>query len=98
MSVKPIISELTKVVRTSNVVSSQLDNEIVMMSIENNEYYGLNKTATEIWQLIENPIIVKDICSDLINKFEISYNDCLIAVIQHIETLLSKKLIEIVDL
>lgn len=97
MSLKTNITESSIVVRTNNIVSSQLDNEIVMMSIENNEYYGLNKTASEIWQIIEKPVLIKDICTRLINKFDVSYDDCYEAIIQHIELLMTKKLVEVVD-
>lgn len=71
------LNENTVVVRNKGVVSSELDGEIVIMSIENGEYYGLNHTATEIWNIIDSPIRISILCEKLCEKFEIERQDCL---------------------
>ena len=45
------ISSETVVQRSDNVLFSELDTEIVMMDIQQGNYYGLEEPATRIWEL-----------------------------------------------
>ena len=38
--------------RNPEMVSSDMDGETVMMSMENGEYYGLDPIGSRIWELI----------------------------------------------
>ena len=49
----------TIVSRANEHIASELDGEVVMMSIEQGEYYGLGQVGSELWQLIEQPIVVR---------------------------------------
>lgn len=53
---------LSSIVATSNdLVSSDLDGEVVMMSIDNGEYYGLDAVGSRVWALLERPQAVSDL-------------------------------------
>ena len=66
----------TTIQRNEGMVEAKIDGEMVMMSIENGEYYGLDDIATRIWDMIETPLTVKAICDQLSNEFDVSEAQC----------------------
>jgi hypothetical protein len=53
-SPRQIVDE-TVISRSPSVLTAEVDGEIVMMSIEQGRYYGLDDIGSDIWQRIEPP-------------------------------------------
>jgi hypothetical protein len=85
----------TIVLKNSNLISSNIDEEIVMMSFKNNEYYGMNKAGSRIWQIIEEPTSVKVIIQALTREFNVEILECQKDVIEYLKVLHSKNLISV---
>jgi hypothetical protein len=62
----------TKLQRTEEWLSTELNGAVIMMHGANGRFVGLNQTASRIWTLLETPLTVKDIGSCLAQEFEIS--------------------------
>jgi hypothetical protein len=75
------------------MVASKIDNEIVMMSIENGEYYGLDEVGSRIWELIAKPIVVEELIIALLDEFEVERQDCEKETFEFLEELNSKNLL-----
>ncbi|MDD4972310.1 MAG: PqqD family peptide modification chaperone [Paludibacter sp.] len=60
----------------SNLIISELDNDIVMMDMESGSYLSLNKTGKIIWEQIEQPILVSDLVKKFINRFSVDEKTC----------------------
>ncbi len=45
--------------RKSDLLFNEIDGEVVMLSIENSEYYGMDKVGSRIWELLEQPLSFK---------------------------------------
>ncbi len=58
------------------IISSKIDNDIVMMSLELGKYYGLNPVGRRIWELFETPQSITDIMRVLIVEYDVSPDDC----------------------
>lgn len=58
------------------MVTSKIDNEVVMMSVDQGEYYGLDETGSRIWEMIEEPVSVNDLVRMLIDEFDVSFEEC----------------------
>ena len=71
MKIKRNLSLTSKVQRNLNMVTSNLDGEIVMMSVEHGEYFGLDEIGTRIWEFLEKPVIVEELITSLTNEFEV---------------------------
>lgn len=68
----PSISIETIIYRNDKIVSSLLDNEIVMMNLDKGKYYHLNAVGTVIWQLLEaGPSSVEAITNKLMQNYEV---------------------------
>ena len=93
------MTEQTKLHRESVVthsldqVSCEVDGVVVLMSVENGEYYKLNDVSSRIWELVQTPISVGALCDKLIEEFEVEPAQCVEEVLSVLETMLERKLI-----
>ncbi|MDC2864528.1 lasso peptide biosynthesis PqqD family chaperone [Bacillus sp. BP-3] len=78
-----------------NIVSD-MDGEKVMLSISNGKYYNLGAVGGTIWALIEKPISVTEVVTELMKEYEIDQSTCEKQVISFLKLLLDEDLIEIV--
>ncbi|MCC5940313.1 MAG: PqqD family protein [Balneolaceae bacterium] len=62
--------------RISNSVSGLLDDELVMMDIEKGKYFSLNSVATRIWDIIEQPHTIPELCELLISEYDVDPDTC----------------------
>lgn len=83
----------TIIQRKTDVLTSDLDGEKVMMSIEKGEYYGLGKTGTFIWNNIENPIKIATLIEMITENYNIDENKCFEDIAPFIMDLIEKELI-----
>ncbi|HEX3009587.1 MAG TPA: lasso peptide biosynthesis PqqD family chaperone [Bacteroidales bacterium] len=90
---KTKLTELSKVKRNPALVTSNIDGEIVMMSVENGEYYGLDEIGTRIWDLLENSLLVNELVDKLIEEFEVGKEDCTRDTLEFLNDLLSRNLL-----
>src|SRR5712691_3869399 len=51
----PAIADATVISRSPSVLTAEVDGEIVMMSIEQGRYFGLDDIGSDIWNRIEPP-------------------------------------------
>jgi hypothetical protein len=57
--------------QADNLVSCELDGETALMSITNGHYYGLDPIGSRIWALIEQEQLVSELCTLLLEEFEV---------------------------
>ena len=91
------LDDSSVLVRSSGVLDADIDGEIVMMSIERGEYYGLDVIGSDIWAHLEKPLAVKELCSRLLKSYEVGPEDCRRDVVAFLETLLADVSLELVD-
>lgn len=72
-----------------------IDGEVVMLSLNNGEYYGLDEVGTRIWELLEEPRKYEDLIKDLINEYDIREEVCKEDTKNYLEELYNKKLVRI---
>ncbi len=87
------LTENTFIKRNDNILASDLDGEKVMMSIQKGEYYGLGKTGTFIWDHIENSISINDLITLIIDKYNVTREQCLEDIVPFLTNLIEKELI-----
>lgn len=82
----PTIDTLSLVTRFGDHISSRLDEELVIMSITNGKYYGLDPIARRIWKLLEQPRRVWEICALIGEEYEVERERCeadILALLRH---------------
>ena len=79
--------------RNKEILTSDLDGEKVMMSIEKGEYYGLGKTGTFIWDNIDEPVKINDLVVMITEKYNVDKDQCFEDILPFITDLIEKELI-----
>lgn len=83
----------TTVVRADDLLATDLDGETILMSIEQSAYYGMEKTARRIWELVEKPITVSDLCRQLAEEYRVDPQVCEQDTIAFLEELCRENLV-----
>ena len=95
LDVKKELTPETVIQRKPGLLFNEIDGEIVMLSVANSEYYGMDKVGSRIWELIENPVILKDLINTLLNEYNVGKEQCSIETLTFLEKLWNKKLINV---
>ena len=85
------------ITQNKETLSSAIDDELVLLSIINNKYYGMDSVGNRIWSLLAEPITVSDLIATLTKEYAISPADCREDVSSFLRELQSEKLIIISD-
>lgn len=73
---KTAINSNSLISRNPDIIHTDMDGETVMMNIEQGGYYGLDKTATTIWEMLEDDLTVAQICDRLCEKYDVETQQC----------------------
>ncbi|WPC43292.1 lasso peptide biosynthesis PqqD family chaperone [Clostridium sp. JS66] len=95
MKIDKMISFDTIVVQKVGLDATDIDGEIVMMDIDKGKYYGFNSVGSRIWELIKNPIAIKEIKSALLKEYNVDTKTCEEAVLTFLNRLNDEELISV---
>lgn len=87
------LSSESIVSRNRDLVTSDIDGEVVMMSIEKGNYYGMDLIGSRIWELIEQPVMVSDLIGTLIDEFEVTREICEKDVVTFLSEMLKENVV-----
>ncbi|MBI3676004.1 MAG: PqqD family protein [Proteobacteria bacterium] len=94
MSLSPLSSDF-RVVRGKGLIEAEVDGELVALHIDKGVCYGLNKVGSRVWQLIETPAKIGDVCAALTSEFDVDAATCEREVLDLLEELRAEGLIEV---
>lgn len=86
----------SRVVRSEDFITSTVDNDLVMMSLEKGTYYGLDAIGSHVWEHIAEPITIEDLCQKLTDQFEVEATQCQTDVLAFLNELQKEKMIHVV--
>lgn len=84
-------------IRNPDLIYNEIDGEIVILSIENGEYYTLNSIGSEIWYLFKTQHTFSQIINLLLEIYDINKGECECDTMDYIEDLLENEIIKCVD-
>lgn len=87
----------TLVVRSDEVLVSEIDGEVVMMSIERGTYSGLDAIGSDIWRLLESPRRVSEICDIMRACYSVEQKRCEEDVLAYLHDLASDSTVRVVE-
>ena len=90
-----IIESENIIVKNKEIDDSDIDGDKVMMNLDKGEYFMMNQVGSRIWDIIINPITVKDIIIKLLEEYDVEENTCKASVIEFLERLNRAELISI---
>ena len=68
---RPGLTAESRIALSKEQVSCDLAGEVAIVNLENGVYYGLDPTATRIWELLAEPRTFGDICSSMLRIYDV---------------------------
>lgn len=60
----------TSVCRRGDVLSAEVNGEIVLMSVDHGQYVGLDEIASDLWMRIERPLTIEALVAQLADAYD----------------------------
>lgn len=88
-----MLTQETIINRNAQALATELGDELVIMSLESGNYITLNALGKVIWDEIAAPISVNQLIINLLQKFEVSEQQCKDETVQFLKKLQEQGLI-----
>lgn len=85
----------TTVVVSPHQVSTTLGDEPVILGAEAGEYFGLNEVGAKIWELVQQPVQVSEICAAVCAEYAVEPAQCERDVIELLRALEERGLLDV---
>lgn len=63
------LGDTTYVVRSAKLISTQVQQDVVLLDAEAGKYYGFDAIASDIWFRLETPVSLGDLCRALAGSY-----------------------------
>jgi hypothetical protein len=83
--------------RNDDLVAVEVDRTVVMMSLEQGMYFGLDGVGLRIWSLLGTPHTVDELCRELGQEFDVEPDVCRDDVRVFLEELVEAGLVRVHD-
>jgi len=90
---KQSISLDSVVIASGELVSANLDGEVVILGFESGSYYSLSEVGAFVWNYIQKARIVSDICKAILEEYEVERTQCEQDLVTLLNDLAEKQLI-----
>ena len=91
----PSISAETVVARRAEPLTAAVDDDLVMLDPRRSTYYGLDRVGRRVWDLLDRPRSVDELCAALQDEFSVDAERCRADVLAFLEQLSEAELLEI---
>jgi hypothetical protein len=81
--------------RASDVLSTPLGGEWVLLNLKDGTYYGLDGVGAAIWKLLQTPVAVEEICRTICNTYDVAADRCAVDVADLLTELERRGLVEV---
>jgi hypothetical protein len=93
----PALDLNTRLTRSADVLTSEVEDDLILLDIPGDEYYGMNPVGRHVWDLLASPRSVAEICESVATQFDIDADRCAPDVLAFAGTLIDAGLVRIVD-
>lgn len=80
-------------INNPKVVHETLDGEVVIINFENGNYYSINDTGTDIWELVSRSVPVDGIIESMERKYRGDHGDMERVIVEYLKSLEAENLI-----
>ena len=64
------------VVRVADILSTEVNGQTVLLSIEQQKYFSMRTTSQRVWELLEAPCTLAQICEKLVQEYDVEPQAC----------------------
>ena len=91
------ISATARISARADVASCALGDGAALLDLQSSTYYSMNAVASAIWELIQQPATMAEICDHVADRFELGGASCEADVVALIDELLRLRLVDVSD-
>jgi len=89
------MTETTVITRREGWIAAWVDENLIMMHAESKFYLNLAGSGGRIWELLESPRSISDLCETLGREFDIEPDAARLEVLPFLDQLLLRKAINV---
>jgi hypothetical protein len=78
------------------LITSNLDDELVLMSLETSRYFGMDALGRQVWELLDEPRSVGEVRDQLVTRYDVSPEQCEQDLLVFVGQLVDAQLVEVV--
>jgi hypothetical protein len=79
--------------RHSETIATEIDGEVVLMSLITGRTFGLDKRGSRIWAILEQPCSIEEVVTKLLAFYDTSHDRCLADVLVFFDKLAEAQLV-----
>jgi len=91
------IDSTTRIIRTPNLASCVIDADLVILNLSHNNYTAFDAIGRRIWDLIESPRRVDELCRQLSEEFDGVPDEIAADVLRFLNELEDEQLVKIAE-
>ncbi|MCA9051324.1 MAG: PqqD family protein [Planctomycetaceae bacterium] len=80
--------------RAADALAAPVDNDLVLLHIPNGTFYGFDDISRRVWELLETPCSLGQVCDQLMQEFEVDRETCERDTLELAGTLIEAGLLE----
>ena len=90
-----MIDMKSRITASKNLLHCTVNGEAVILSMESGIYFGLDNVGVRIWELIQEPTTMNLLLEKLLSEYDVDPNVCRDHLVDFINDLHSRELIEV---
>jgi hypothetical protein len=95
MSISPLVTTGSVVCRNEEVITGEVDRDLVLMDMALDRYFGTGPTGKRIWQLLAEPQAISALCDRLVAEYEVEPAECLEQTLAFVQALFDAGLVRV---
>lgn len=90
------LTPTTSIARNPDLISTDMDGDTVMMSIERGEYFGIGGVGSRVWEILAEPKTLAAIIETICAEYEVDPTTCQTDMHKFVGELLKGGLVSVV--
>lgn len=91
----PDLAPNSLLIRSPDLVATELDGDIVMMHIKSGQYFGISGVGTRIWAMLDRPITLDDLTRGIVTEYLVDEQTCRKDIMAFVEALMAQEAVQI---
>lgn len=83
--------------KSAKQVSCKINDEVAILDLDRALYFGLQGAGVHIWDALDQPRSVADLCASVLAEFDVSESECRADVEQILTNLKEEGLVEVAE-
>ncbi len=92
-----MLTSSTVIKQSTSQVSCNLNDEIAILNLDRAVYFGLEGVGAQIWQALEQPRTVADLCKLIQENYEVTPEQCVADIFNFLQRMQEAGLVETVN-